>query len=188
MSAPPPESALEAGLAIAGALEAAGIDHALGGALAFGLWAVPRGTLDVDVNVFVELDGLGEVVSALDGLGVEVDPARARDEAAREGMFVAWWGPVRVDVFVPSIAFAWEAARTRRRVEIEGRPTWFLSPEALAVFKLLFFRPKDLVDLERLVEVQGPDLDAGYVRRWIVEMLGEDDERVGRWDAIVGGA
>ena len=38
--------------------------------------------------------------------------------------------------------------------------------------------------LERLVAVRS-ELDHGYVRRWIVDMMGEDDERVRRWDDIV---
>jgi hypothetical protein len=59
-----------------------------------------------------------------------------------------------------------------------------LSAECLAVFKLLFFRAKDPVDLERLVAVQGPQLDAGYIRYHVAEMMGEDDERVQRWDEI----
>jgi hypothetical protein len=54
----------------------------------------------------------------------------------------------------------------------------------LAVFKLLFFRGKDIVDLERLAAVRA-DIDASYVRKWIVDMMGEDDDRVRRWDAIV---
>jgi hypothetical protein len=29
------------------------------------------------------------------------------------------------------------------------------------------------------------DLDRAYVRRWIADMMGEDDERVARWDGIV---
>jgi hypothetical protein len=68
---------------------------------------------------------------------------------------------------------------------VEGRPVWFLSAEALAVFKLLFFRPKDLVDLQRLLAVQGPALDTAYIRRHLVEMMGEDDERTRRWDELV---
>ena len=48
-----PSDAADAGLRLAEALQAAGIDHALGGALALGALGVPRGTLDVDVNVFV---------------------------------------------------------------------------------------------------------------------------------------
>jgi hypothetical protein len=59
----------------------------------------------------------------------------------------------------------------------EKLPGWARRPD----------HPRDIVDLERLVEVQGGGLDAAYVRRAIVDMLGEDDERVGRWDAITGG-
>jgi hypothetical protein len=50
---------------------------------------------------------------------------------------------------------------------------------------LLFFRGKDIVDLERMVALSGPTLDRGYVRRWIVECVGEDDLRVRVWDRIV---
>ena len=46
---------------------------------------------------------------------------------------------------------------------VEGTEVWFLSAEALCVFKLIFFRGKDVVDLERLVAVQGTALDATYV-------------------------
>lgn len=56
---------------------------------------------------------------------------------------------------------------------------------AVAVFKLLFFRGKDVVDLERLVAVAQDDLDCAYVRRWIGGMMGEDDERVRTWDELV---
>jgi hypothetical protein len=60
-----------------------------------------------------------------------------------------------------------------------------LSAEALAVFKLLFFRPKDIADLQRLIGVRGAALDVRYVRAHIAAMMGEDDERVARWDALV---
>jgi hypothetical protein len=101
-------------------------------------------------------------------------------------MFVGRWAGIRIDVFTPSIPFSIEAGRTRvHLVDESGVATWFLSREAITVFKLLFFRPKDLVDLERLVAVSGPSLDHAYVRRWIVEMMGEDDPRVTAWDGIV---
>jgi hypothetical protein len=61
-------------------------------------------------------------------------------------------------------------------------------PYAIAVFKLLFFRAKDLVDVERLVLVQQRDLDRAYVRGWLVDMMGPDDERVRAWDEIIGRA
>jgi hypothetical protein len=100
-------------------------------------------------------------------------------------MSVVHFGPYRVDLFTPSIPFSREAERTRRQIQIEGQPVTFLSAEAIAVFKLLFFRPKDIVDLERLVEVQGSALDVTYVRDELVKIMGEDDERVKRWDDLL---
>jgi hypothetical protein len=179
-----PADPLDAGLCLARAFEAHGVSYALGGALAYGLWGIPRATLDVDVNVFLEDDELDRLVRALMSLGIAVDAARLARESAARGMAVVHFGPYRVDLFTPSIPFAQEAERTRRRIDIDGQAAYFLSAEALAVFKLLFFRAKDIVDLERLIEVQGPALDAAYVRAQIVAMMGDDDERVRRWDAL----
>jgi hypothetical protein len=55
----------------------------------------------------------------------------------------------------------------------------------LAVFKLLFHRPKDVADLERLCAANRGRPDHALVRRWVVEMLGEDDPRAARWDDVV---
>jgi hypothetical protein len=66
-----------------------------------------------------------------------------------------------------------------------GSPIRILSAEDLTVFKLLFFRGKDVVDVERLVAAQGDRLDRDYVRSWLVACVGEGDERVHRWDRII---
>ncbi len=179
-------SAAEAAQRIADSFEAAKIPYGIGGALALAIAGVPRGTADVDVNVFVSADRLPEVIAALAHVGVEVTEHAATAQAQVDGMFVGRWDGMRIDVFLPSIPFAVEAGQTRVRVTDDaGWSGWFLSAEAIAVFKLLFFRGKDIVDLERLIAVNDT-LDRDYVRRWIVEMMGEDDERVLRWDAITG--
>lgn len=179
-----PFNAAEVGLRLARQLERAGIPYALGGALAFGVWALPRATKDVDLNLFVEGARLGDALDVLAAEGVAFDRAEALRLAADEGLFVGWLGACRIDVFTPSIPFSWEALKTRVQVELGGTPVWFLSAEALAFFKMMFFRGKDLVDLERLLATRGRQLDAPYVRRWLVETMGEDDERVRRWDEL----
>ena len=151
--------------------------------MAFGLWAVPRATVDVDVDVFLDGEGVDGVFGALEALGITLDRDEARERNLREGMFVGRWGLYRIDVFTPSIDFAWEARRTRVRRDLGGHSIWVLSAEAIAVFKLLFFRTKDIADLERLVAVH-VDLDRGYVRDHVVGMMGEDDERVREWDRM----
>jgi hypothetical protein len=137
------------------------------------------------VNVFVGLEALGSVFDALCTLGIRIDRAAATARAARDGMFVGDWEGMRIDVFIPSIPFSDEAARTRVSVTVDGWTGSFLSAEAIAIFKLLFFRAKDIDDLAQLVAVRREALDHAYIRRWLVEMMGEDDERTRRWDDIV---
>lgn len=169
---------------IAQALEQHAVPYALGGALAYGQYGIPRATNDVDVNVFVEADGLDQVFVVLRSLGVTIDDAAARAAAEREGLIVLRFAEFRLDVFTPSIDFAWEAAKTRVRQRVGDTEVWFLSAEALCVFKLLFFRGKDIVDLERLVALQWSVLNTDYVRSHIVAMLGADDPRVATWDRL----
>lgn len=184
MSGERPFNAAEIGFALARSLETSGVPYALGGALAYGVWALPRATKDVDLNLFVEAEHLSGALDALTSAGVTFDRLEAARLAAEDGMFIGWVGACRIDVFTPSIPFSWEALKTRVAVETGGTRVWFLSAEALSFFKMMFFRGKDLVDLERLIGSQGKKLDAPYVRGWLVSTMGEDDERVRKWDEL----
>lgn len=176
--------ALSLAVELGAVLEAAGLPYAIGGALALGVHGVSRSTQDVDINVFVKPDELDRLLAVLKANGVELDASKARTAGLEDGVFFTWSGHTRIDVFLPSIDLSWEAMRTRVRVTVEGQSTWFLSPELLSCFKLLFFRPKDLLDLERLVATS-TSLNASRVRELIVGVMGEDDERVRAWDDIV---
>jgi len=60
-------SAVDAAQRIADTLEDAGMSYAIGGALALAIAGVPRGTADVDVNVFVPEAGVHDVIAAGSG-------------------------------------------------------------------------------------------------------------------------
>lgn len=164
-------------------LEASEEVYAFGGAIALAAWSEPRATADVDVVLWMDTTRLEDAVSLIRSAGVDVELDAARSQVDSRGMFVGSVGMVRVDVFVPSIAFYAEAESRRVRTTMLGRSTWVHSAEVLAVFKLLFFRPKDLLDVERILQVQGPDFDRTFVRRALVDML-ESDPRIDKWDAI----
>lgn len=172
-------------LTVVEALERAGIPCAVGGALALGVWGVPRGTTDVDLSAFVEPSGHEALFDALADAGLAFSRDEARRRAADGDTIFCWRDGFRVDVFVPSIPFYAEARRTLQRVRFRGREIPFLGAEALAVFKLLFFRPKDLVDLAGLVAVQGRALDHAWIRGQLEGMLGPEDVRLAAWDRIV---
>jgi len=181
-------SLIEAVAAVVDAFERSEIDYALGGAIAYSAWAEPRATRDVDLNLWLPLERLDEGLAVLENIGVALDRGRAHTEAAERGMFVGRLGEYRIDVFIPSVPFYDEALRRRVRTRIADRDTWVLSAETLAVFKMLFFRPKDQADVGRLLQIQRGRLDLRFVRRWLVDMLGPEDERVATWDRMVSAA
>jgi len=169
---------------LADALEAAGVPYAIGGALAYGQWAVPRATADVDITLFLDEPEWPKALDLLQREGVEGDGRVALTELQDRGSCRLKGGAFYVDLFVPSIPF-YSAARSRIVLRpLVGRPAGFLTAEDLSVFKMLFFRPKDLVDIRYMLAVQGGAFDRFYVRHWLAEMVGESDERVLRWDEL----
>ena len=50
---------------------------------------------------------------------------------------------------------------------------------------MIFFRRKDLVDIERLLGIMQGSLDRAYVRAALVEVVGDDDYRTKKWDELV---
>ena len=174
----PPELAVK----ICGMLRSARIEHAVDGALALGFYAEPRGTYDLDLNIFVASEEAETALNVLRGGGVEIGEDAAHVVAERGDLFLAHGG-CRLDLFFNSIPLQLRAARRTRTVSLLGESIPILSPEDLIVLKLLFNRHKDIVDIEHVVAAVGEKLDREYVRGAIIECVGEGDPRLATWEA-----
>jgi len=163
-------------LAVHDALRAAGLPHAIGGAIALGYCTLEaRGTQDVDINVFVSPSRAREVFAALpDGVRVT---ARDLQGAERDGQVRLLWDATPIDVFFSVLPFHDEVERNIRHVSFGDRTIPVLDCTGLAVFKAMFARPRDWVDIEAMVEARSLDVDEAM--RWVREMVG-DDPRVER--------
>lgn len=161
-------------LELHGALERAELPHAFGGALALAYWTLdPRGTSDIDVNVFVPESRARVVLSALPA-AVTADDAATR--ALREtGQARLWWGESPVDVFLDYLPLHARAAENHRTVPFAGRQIPVLGPVELAVFKAMFDRTRDWADLEAMAAAGTLDVDA--VRVQLRELVPDDDPR-----------
>lgn len=182
-----PQTAAEVARVVADVLDRHGMPYAIGGAIALGFYAVPRATVDVDINVFVSpTDQLSAALAALAEAGfvAHEDEAALRARTIAEGQFRGSIGGLRVDVFVPAIPYYADLAARRRQVTLLGRPLWVLSPEDLVVLKLMFFRRKDLADVEAILRDQGASIDRRFVRQKLIDLVGVDDERLAALDAI----
>ncbi|HEX5065517.1 MAG TPA: hypothetical protein VFY49_05345 [Myxococcota bacterium] len=184
----PPTLALDEKIvALHAALEAARKPHAFGGALALAYYATPRGTIDIDCNVFVKVERAQRVLEVLAGLGVP-HGERALAEIARDGQIRLRWGHTPIDLFFSTDAYHDACMERARRVPFgEGAEIPILAAEDLAVFKVVFDRPKDWVDLGELLYAQGGRFDAGHALEWLGRILGPDDPRVKRFAELVRG-
>ena len=163
------------------ALDEAGIDHAFGGALALA-WCTERarGTIDIDLNVFVPPDMVERVLAGLP------DPIHWGDDAVnairRDGQVRLWWDTTPVDLFFNTTDFHEHLSDRVRHEPFLGVDVPFLACRDLAVFKAFFDRPRDWADLAEMADAGSLDIEA--VLGVLVHYLGGDDPRVARLHSL----
>ena len=171
-------------IALHRALDAAAIPHAFGGALALA-WCTERarGTIDIDLNVFIDATRAGETLSALPP-GV-IWSATDRAAVESEGQTRLWWESTPIDLFLNTTDFHAQLADRARTEVFAGADVPFLSCTDLAVFKAFFNRTKDWADLEAMAGAGTLDLDrvVGVLSRY----LGPSDERIERLRGLFRG-
>jgi hypothetical protein len=158
------------------------IPHAFGGAIALAYATLdPRGTSDIDLNVFVPAADSAAALAALPD-GVERPPGTA-EVIEREGQVRLWWDETPLDLFFDYVPVHAEAARNSRPVPFAGTRIPILGPVELAVFKVMFDRTRDWADIEAMVGAGTLDLDA--VRATLATLIDHSDPRLQRLDEAV---
>lgn len=171
-------------LAVNRALHEAGIAHAFGGAIALAYCtAEPRGTRDLDVNVFVVPEQAGEVLKALP-TGVAFTDSDL-EVAKRDGQVRVWWEETPLDLFFDVHQFHAEAASGVREVPFEGRTIPVLGCSTLVVFKALFGRTRDWADMEEMLEAGTVDCLEALAR--LHRLVGTEHEAAARLTALCSG-
>lgn len=157
------------------ALTRVGLPHAFGGALALA-WCThrARGTIDIDINIFVGIDDRERVLGAMPG-GVTIT-GRDRTILKRDGQVRVWWDNTPLDLFLNTTDYHQQVATRIRSEQFAGTRIPFLSCLDVAVFKAFFNRTKDWADLEEMRTAGTLDLD--QVKLIIGHYLGDDDERI----------
>lgn len=160
------------------------IGHGFGGALALAYYtSEPRTTDDIDINISVPKSRIGEVFNVL--------PKSIRwsavdiESCTRDGQIRLWCGlpkaGIPIDLFFPEHAF--HEAVAKATSEHAFRTTDYkipiISAAHLTVFKVLFNRPQDWVDIEKMLLANTVDLVE--TNRWLEELLGEDDDLLQRF-------
>lgn len=161
------------------------LPHAFGGAIALAFYTEPRGTADIDVNVFLPNDQGQRVLHILD----DTMPA---EEAENHLLHIAkWFGAnvpyhgTEVDLFFSFADLHDKVAERIRYVEYRGVSIPILSPEDLLIFKVMYGgnperQDRDWPDIAGMIRNQAGKLDHSYIYEWLNRLLDEDDPRFER--------
>ena len=165
------------------ALTAAGVPHAFGGALALAYHVEsPRATVDIDVNISLPVDRGNEVLAALPAGVAWTDADVVAIE--RDGQVRVFWDRTPLDLFFPQDALHEIVASRSVQVPFRSRTIQIISATDLVIFKALFDRPKDWVDIAEMVAYGAVDLvDA---QSWLTRLVGGRDRRAPRLAELAG--
>jgi hypothetical protein len=168
---------------LADVFDRVGSRYAFGGALANNYWGILRTTQDVDCLVLTpavqyqrladELNRIGCVVRK-EGTDETVTVAEMRRQEQERKLIELWRSDARAELFVPYLPLQDEILRRAVRLPFQIRTINVTTAEDLVLLKMMFHRPKDLIDVRGILWTQGEKLDIAYIRDWSVRMLQDD--------------
>ena len=159
------------------ALDAAGIPYFVTGSFASSAHGIPRSTNDIDIVIAPSPQQLDSLLKQFP----ETDFATNRDDAfdalRQRSLFnvVDYATMWKID-FIIRQPTPFDTSRFSRRgiVEIAGVMLYTASAEDILIAKMLWAKlgesERQIMDAAGIIQVQGEDLDRGYVNRWVATL------------------
>lgn len=167
--------------AIHDALQEHSLPHAFGGAVALAYCVEePRGTRDLDVNIFCDAADAERALGAMPA-GVEVSAADI-EAVVRGGQTRLIWDGVPIDVFLNNLPLHQAVASAIVWVPLQGRQVPMIDCASLVIFKSFFDRTRDWADIEAIALAAPEDIEAAA--QTLADLVGEDDPAYQRLAAI----
>lgn len=154
------------------------------GGIAASLLGQPRLTADIDAVILLDIAELPRLLeaAAIEGLIPRIDDAEAFARQNRVLLLQHEESGIPVDISLGTLPFEKEAVERSVVRMVGGVDIRLPTPEDLVILKAVAHRPKDLLDIQAILESH-PDLDRERVRRWVSEFA-EALQMPELWDDI----
>jgi hypothetical protein len=145
-----------------------GVPLVLVGGVAVSLLGRPRVTRDVDAVVFLAEDRWAAFLASGAAFGFFPRASDVLAFAQQTRVLLVAHQPSGIDADLSFAALPFEEEMRARATtaDIGGAPVPLPTPEDLIILKAVAHRPRDLADIEGLLDAQ-PRLDLRRVRRWV---------------------
>jgi hypothetical protein len=176
------------------AVEAAGVDYMIGGAVAAWAWGEPRATLDLDLVVNIPLEAVDRLSEELEKRGMLV-PAEIILDTILETRAdlpinaIHMYSGYKADLYPLREGDELRASAFQRRQKIDlGKPlgeVYLHSPEDLIIYKLWYYslsqQTKHIRDITSIVLTLDDELDFDYIENWV-----NQKGLTSLWDNLLG--
>jgi hypothetical protein len=150
------------------------IDRSYGGAIACNYYAPPRFTQDVDVLILAPATRMPGLVEELSSIGCTetyhpgAPPVKLQrilsELRAKPYWTVLYCHGIRIEFFAPWHSFHHRVLERSPSRQLEGRAIRIHSAEDLIIFKKIFDRPKDIIDIKAMLLAQKGRLNLERLR------------------------
>jgi hypothetical protein len=154
------------------------------GGVAASLLGKPRLTADVDVVIILSLEDLPQLIAAAEEEGLTARIAGTEAFARRHRVLLLRHqeSGINVDISLGILPFEVEAVERSLVYQVGSLVIRLPTPEDLIIFKAVAHRPKDLLDIQAVIESH-PDVDRERIKYWVREFA-QALEMPELWDDI----
>ncbi len=154
------------------------------GGVAASMLGKPRLTADVDALILLSIEDLPDLIEVATQQGLVPRLPEAETFARRHRVLLLRHqeSSINVDISLGILPFEVEAVERSTLHHVGGVTIRLPTPEDLIIFKAVAHRPKDLLDIQAVIESQ-PNLDKERIRYWVGEFA-QALEMPELWDDI----
>lgn len=140
------------------------------GGIAASLLGRPRLTADVDAMILLSIEELPLLMEAATQEGLVPRITDAQDFARRHRVLLMRHqeSGINVDIALGLLPFEIEAVERSTVYQVGSLTIRLPTPEDLIIFKAVAYRPKDLLDIQAIIESH-PNLDGKRIEYWVRE-------------------
>ncbi len=165
------------------ALEAAGVEYLIGGAIAEWAWGEPRATQDLDLVVNIPIKSINKLSKELEKRDMLIPAeiildAIVEDQADIPLNAIHMHSGLKADLYPVREGDELREGAFRRRQRVDYGPpigkVYIHSPEDLILYKLIYFglsqQSKHSRDIAAILKSKKDELDLNYIEEWVTRL------------------
>jgi hypothetical protein len=165
------------------ALDAAGVEYLIGGAIAEWAWGEPRATQDIDIVINLPVKAVGRFSRELEKRNMLVSAeiildAIREDRADIPINAIHMYSGLKADLYPVRSGDDLRLSAFQRRQNVDYGPpigrVYVHSPEDLILYKLMYFgisqQPKHSRDIAAILRAKKDQIDFGYIEEWATRL------------------